>query len=135
MGGASSAGALRDRSWRFFDTACSRNDDFDDLVPRRLREKLSVCDLLTFRLNIFGRYRYRTGRDYRRCPYFARSRDVSSDVVVKCCCRNRWIVDACCLELIQERRDEDLEGGMGCYIAAARPRGACNRQKHGLSRF
>jgi hypothetical protein len=122
MGGASSAGALRDRSWRFFDTACSRNDDFDDLVSRRLREKLPVCDLLTFRLNIFGRYPCRTSRDCRRCPYFARSRDVSSDVVVKCCRRNRWIVDACCLELIQERREEGSEGGRDYYIAAARRR-------------
>jgi hypothetical protein len=49
-GGVSSVGALRDRSGRFFDTACSRNEDL--LLVRRLREKLSVCDLLTFRLNI-----------------------------------------------------------------------------------
>ncbi len=57
-GGASSVGAFRDRSCRFLDTACSRNDD--DFVPRLLREKLSVCDLLTFRLNILGRV-YRLG--------------------------------------------------------------------------
>lgn len=62
IGGASSVGALRDRSCLFFDTACSRNDDFD-FVPRRLREKLSVCDLLTFRLNILGRC---ADRDYRQ---------------------------------------------------------------------
>jgi len=60
IGGASSVGGLRDRSCRFFDTACSRNDDF---VPRRLREKLSDCDLLTFRLNILGRC---ADRDYRQ---------------------------------------------------------------------
>ena len=63
VGGASSVGAFRDRSCRFLDTACSRNDD--DFVPRLLREKLSVCDLLTFRLNILGRA-YRLDRDYRQ---------------------------------------------------------------------
>jgi hypothetical protein len=52
-GAPSSVGALRVRSCRFFDTACSRNDDFP-FVLRRLFEKLSVCDLLTFRPNIFG---------------------------------------------------------------------------------
>jgi hypothetical protein len=45
-GGTSSVGGLRDRSCRFFDTACSRNEDFV-LLARRLFEKLpSVCDLL-----------------------------------------------------------------------------------------
>jgi len=40
------------RSCLVFDTACSRNDDFD-FAARLLREKLSVCDLLKLRLNIF----------------------------------------------------------------------------------
>ena len=56
MGGASSAGALRiERSCRFFDTALSLNDeDFFESLLRR--EKLSVCDLLTFRPNILSRF-------------------------------------------------------------------------------
>jgi hypothetical protein len=54
-GGLSSVGALRDRSCRLFETACSRNDDFV-LLARRLFEKLpSVCDLLKRWLNILGR--------------------------------------------------------------------------------
>lgn len=58
---ASSPGGLRaERSCRCFDTpACSRNDDFP-LVEPRFREKLSVCDLVTFRLNILD------GRDISR---------------------------------------------------------------------
>jgi hypothetical protein len=52
-GASSSAGALRERSCRLFDTACSRNEDLV-LVFLRLREKLSVCDLFGFRLNILG---------------------------------------------------------------------------------
>lgn len=63
-GFASSVGGLRvvlsGLSVRFFDTACSRNEDF--FVPRRLLEKLSVCDLLTFLLNILGRCNYCLGR-------------------------------------------------------------------------
>lgn len=55
VGFVSSVGGLRvDLSVRCFETACSRKEDF--FVPRRLREKLSVCDLLTFLLNILGRY-------------------------------------------------------------------------------
>lgn len=54
VGFVSSVGGLRvDLSVRFFETACSRKEDF--FVPRRLLEKLSVCDLLTFLLNILGR--------------------------------------------------------------------------------
>jgi hypothetical protein len=45
---SASVGTLRiDRSWRFFDTACSLNDDFP--FDRRLFEKLSL-------LNILGRW-------------------------------------------------------------------------------
>lgn len=56
MGGASSAGALRtERSCRFLDTACSLNDEVF-LESRLRREKLSVCDLLTFRPNILARF-------------------------------------------------------------------------------
>jgi hypothetical protein len=95
-----------------------------DLVPRRLREKLSVCDLLTFRLNILDRYPYPAGRDFRRQPYFARSRDVSSVVVVESLSsKTMGFADACCLELIQERRKEGLDGWKDCYIdRAAWPR-------------
>lgn len=54
-GGPSSAGGLRGRSWRLFDTACSLNEPDLPLVERLLLVKLSVCDLLTFRPNILGR--------------------------------------------------------------------------------
>jgi hypothetical protein len=63
-GGPSSVGAfLIDRSLRFFDTACSRNDPFD-FVSRRLLEKLPVCDLLPLRLNILDRFKYRDTFQY-----------------------------------------------------------------------
>jgi hypothetical protein len=52
---------------------------------------------------------------------------------VKCCRRNRWIVDACCLALIQERRKEGLDEGSECYIGSSVAKGACNRQERGLS--
>lgn len=58
IGGASSLGGLRVRSLRFFDTACSLNDDdVFAFESRRLLEKLPAVDLLTLRLNIFGRFR------------------------------------------------------------------------------
>lgn len=48
----SSVGGLRGRSERFFDTACSRNEDL--FVLRRLLEKLpSVCEDFGLRENIF----------------------------------------------------------------------------------
>jgi hypothetical protein len=52
VGLTSSVGSLRGRSVRFFDIACSRNEV--RFVLRRLLEKLSVCDLFGFLLNIFG---------------------------------------------------------------------------------
>jgi hypothetical protein len=55
-------------------------------VPRLLREKLSVCDLLTFLLNIVGRI-YRVNRDYRQKPRVVRFHDfhpmLSFSVVVE----------------------------------------------------
>jgi hypothetical protein len=60
-GGPSSVGAfLIDRSLRFFDTACSRNDPFD-FVSRRLLEKLPVLPL---RLNILDGFKYRDTVQY-----------------------------------------------------------------------
>lgn len=47
-----------ERSCRFFDTALSLNDE-DFFESRLRREKLSVCDLLTFRPNILYYFRGR----------------------------------------------------------------------------
>jgi hypothetical protein len=62
MGGAiSSAGALRIErlSYRFFVMPWSLNEPFFESRFRSFREKLSVCDLLTFRPNIIASSRFR----------------------------------------------------------------------------
>lgn len=74
---SASVGTLRiDRSWRFFDTACSLNDDFP--FDRRLFEKLSL-------LNILGRWVGRLSKWRTR-----RSTKSFEDVDASCCrnCRN-----------------------------------------------
>jgi hypothetical protein len=97
----SSPGGLRTggRSCRLFETACSRNDDFP-FASLRLCEKLSLCDLLTFLLNIFDdRWTYRDGDT--RYALFLIGRLFSSVVVFGCvviikvverCCRCRVVV-------------------------------------------
>jgi hypothetical protein len=90
-GGPSSVGAfLIDRSLRFFDTACSRKDDFD-FVSRRLLEKLPVCDLLAFRLNILDRFKYRDSVQYSSQTW------LSSESVVKVLSNSKILLICGCL--------------------------------------
>src|SRR6187402_2333071 len=81
---ASSVGGLRGRSVRFFDMACSRNDDL--FVLRRLLEKLSVCDLFGFRLNIFNCYRW----SWKKSIFVHSTRLHPNRGAVKCCRNCRW---------------------------------------------
>ena len=113
-GGASSVGALRDRSGRFFDTACSRNEDL--LFVRRLREKLSVCDLLTFLPNILDRSVYRNReRGFQRYDSYHRNNDENGVEIDE---MNRFDQ----IVLPQEIRREDMVGDVPAIYTGSKPR-------------
>lgn len=107
---SASVGSFRiDRSWRFFDTACSRNEDFP--FDRRLFEKLSL-------LNILDRS---VGRRYSKRVAQQNHSKVSRRMVVEmggiCVAFGRKM-----RHKIKRKRKKELNGRVGRLYMQHRPR-------------